>query len=188
MKRASLIFFTGSLLLVMFFHQGIQANPAARLLTVYAIVESHHLYADPWKDSTIDKAELHGHAYWARRRFEPDRRPVLLGAAEIVKGPQREPDEQFAGHVADVVVAAIPFSFFGLALYRRVVRRMRPLGASFAALGALFRTASSTTATCITATPSPARSSWAPTRSRSRTSRLAAAASSSPASRGASPC
>ncbi len=141
MKRASLIFFTGSLLLVMFFHQGIQANPAARLLTVYAIVESHHLYADPWKDSTIDKAELHGHTYsdkaplsslivvpfyWARRM--------------IVKGPQREPDKQFAGHVADVVVAAIPFSFFGLALYRRVVRRMRPLGASFAALGALFGT------------------------------------------------
>lgn len=141
MKRASLVFLAGCLLLVMFFHQGMQANPAARLLTVYGLVETRHLYADKWADTTIDKAIIKGHTY-------SDKAPLtsfmvlpfywMHRARE--HAPMKDADKEFAVHVGDVLCAALPFGLFAVGLYRRVRRVMSPLWASSAALAALFGT------------------------------------------------
>jgi len=141
MKRTGLIVALGCLLLVMYFHQGVTASPAARLITVYGVVDGRHLYDDRFGETTIDKAIVGGHIYsdkaplpsflvlpfyWAKRALE--------------HGPRTDADGNFAIHVADVVVSAIPFSLFGLALHRRLARVMSPARASWTALGALFGT------------------------------------------------
>jgi hypothetical protein len=134
-------FFAGSLFLVMFFHQGLSSNPTSRLLTVLALVEDHHLWADRWADQTIDKAVLRGHMY-------SDKAPlasfVVVPFYAAWRATHRKADQgtymDAAVHLADLVAAAVPFTIFALLLFHQAARRLDDAHAILIALVAAFST------------------------------------------------
>lgn len=127
------------MLLVLFFHQGVSANPMSRLITVFGVVDDGRLRGDHWGGETIDKAIIGGHAY-------SDKAPLasflVIPFYAIWRHYNRsapEPVYQTAAvHIADLLVAAVPFAIFALLLRRRATWRENSRVASqIALLGSL---------------------------------------------------
>ena len=142
MRGLYALFGGACLLLVLFFHQGLSANPSSRLLTVYALVEAHGFKADAWRNETGDVAEIDGHTYsdkaplssfvvlpfyWTMRQF--DHRPFGRDQKEL------------AGHLGTTFASGVPFALFAMLLLARLLREgLRPRTAVWTALAAAFGT------------------------------------------------
>jgi hypothetical protein len=134
-------FFAGSLFLVMFFHQGLSSNPTSRLLTVLALVEDHHLWADRWADQTIDKAIVRGHIYSDKAPLASFVAVPFYAAWRVThRKAGQTAYEDAAVHASDLVAAAVPFSIFALLLFLQAARRLDDVHASIIALVTAFST------------------------------------------------
>jgi hypothetical protein len=113
-------------LAVVFFHQGPSGNGTSRMLTVFALVEEHHLAGDHFQQLTQDKALVDGHFYsdkaplssyivvpfyWLYRAVWP--RPYSPACVDALN------------HLAVVVAAALPFALFAALLWWRAARERR---------------------------------------------------------------
>ena len=136
MKRLSLGLGAAAVLLVMFFHQGLTANPTSRLLTVWALVEDHTLRADRFFNRTWDVSLVDSHLY-------SDKAPlaslVATPAYALYRafrhGPATEVDREASNHLAILVASAIPFAVFVVLVFWRLVRAgLLPPRAVWAAL------------------------------------------------------
>ncbi len=137
----SVLVFVGCLFLVMFFHQGVSANPMSRLLTVFALVDDGRLRADRWGGETVDKAIVGGHVY-------SDKAPlssflVVPFYAAWRAGHRHDPPavyEDVGAVLGDLVVAALPFALFNVLVFRHAAFRVRAHVASRIAWAAAFST------------------------------------------------
>ncbi|HXX69608.1 MAG TPA: hypothetical protein VEK07_20655 [Polyangiaceae bacterium] len=105
---------------MMFFHQGVSANPMSRLITVFGVVEEGHLHGDAWGAETIDKAIVHGHVYSDKAPLSSFLViPLYAAWRHAHRNAPQAVYETAAVHIADVVVAALPFAIFAVLLRRR---------------------------------------------------------------------
>ncbi len=121
MKRFSLGLGVAVAVLLMFFHQGGHANANSRLLTVYALVEDHHLWADRWKDQTGDYSVIKGHIYSDKAPFSSlVVLPFYWALRTVEGGKQTDHDRELIVHVAVVIGAVLPCVAIALLLWRKL--------------------------------------------------------------------
>ncbi|HVP11094.1 MAG TPA: hypothetical protein VMV94_07910 [Phycisphaerae bacterium] len=107
--------------LAMFFHQDAGVNANSRLMLSLALVEHHTHVADPWADTTVDKAVINGHVYCDKSPLASYVAAVALEAWRFVHGPIGPGDMTTAYHLAIATTSAIPFGIFGALVLRRVL-------------------------------------------------------------------
>jgi hypothetical protein len=127
--------------LAMVFHGGLTANPAARLLTVFGIVENGSLRADRWFDLSIDGALVAGHVYSDKAPLSSFLVVPFYWLWRVVeRGPQTAADMNVAVIMGDLVTAALPFGAFAALLQRHAARSTSQRDAVWIALLAAFGT------------------------------------------------
>jgi len=142
MRRFAPVFLLCCVALVLFFHQEESPNPFSRLLTPFALVESHGLEADAWGAEAYDKAVVGGHTYSDKAPLSSLIVLPFYAAMRLAEGgPQTRADIARAVHLGTLVCAAIPFSLFALLLLWRARREgASATVATVVALGCVFGT------------------------------------------------
>jgi hypothetical protein len=133
-------FVISALLLELFFHQGMSANPGSRLMTVMAVVEDHTLQADRWADSIADKAVIDGHIYSDKAPFSSFLVVPFYALWRAFHGwADFEFRQEVALHISNLVAATLPFLIVGLLVFSQL-RRLGQVRAAQVALLAMFST------------------------------------------------